>query len=734
MQSHSNARFQARSHFFAFLLIVATLMAGLMRSPAPVNAQQPSVMVQVQVAPPYSPYLSDYTTAPNKLLVRLVNTSQTMVQVRLAGTITGTNGVRITIPTTFIPSQPIVLPPGGMVQLTQLQLSEYLNPSILQITGITTQEIVLGNGLPESTYQVCFQALDFMTGQPVSQMAPAGCAPPFAVTNYEPPLLLQPFNEASVISSFPQAVLFSWSVPAGAPPAQVDYILRIVEIFPQNADPNLAILTATTPRLFERQVDLNNYLYGPADPPLEVGKRYAYQVVAVPAPGANLVFKNGGRSLTYVFTYGRSTPMPVVTDSVQTAPPKPIAKPAIVLPKPLVRATGVEANGVERSVVEIRVEEFLSRKLHPFLNYLFFNATSAVIPARYVTLNTAQAAEFSPLKLYNKETIDVHHSMLNIVGYRLKQQPSESITIVGCLSQSEKGNTTLALQRAQVVRNYLQKIWGIDTTRLVVQARELPEKPTLSDVNPGPADAENRRVEILGSWNVLQTVAISDTLREATPPTIRFYTDVKTDPAYKDWNITATQNNRELRRIASTRTVPPYVDWRINREKNTVPIDTAKLGYQLTVGYDTVGSAASDPAAMPVQQVTIQKKRRERVNDVEKDRYSVVLFDVGSDKITDNIQKVIDFIKAEGRIKATSRVIITGYTDNLIGSDAVNVELSKRRADAVATALGVTKDNVKELVVTGMGGRDLLYDTDEPEGRFYCRTVLVEVENPVVQE
>jgi TANFOR domain-containing protein len=696
------------------------------------HAQQ-NVVVQTQITPPYSPYLSDWTSVPNKLLVRLVNPSQTMLQVRLIGSITGGNGIRITIPPTFIPAQPIVLPPGGLVQLTQTQLSEYLNPSAVQITGITAQEIVLGNGLPEGTYQLCFQALDFMTGQPVSQMAPAGCAPPFAVTNYEPPLLLQPFNEASVMSSFPQSVLFSWSVPAGAPPAQVDYILRVVEIFPQNADPNLAMLTATTPRLFERQVDLNNYLYGPADPPLEVGKRYAYQVVAVPAPGANLIFKNAGRSLTYVFTYGRTTPTPIVTDSVRTTT-QPAPTPAIILPKPLVRATGVEANSVERSVVEIRVEEFLSRKLHPLLNYVFFSATSAVLPARYVTLNTAQAAEFNPKKLFNKETIDVYRNVLNIVGYRLKTMPSETIKLVGCLSESEKSNATLAVQRVNTVRNYFLNTWGIDTARITLETRTLPEKPTTSDVNPGPADAENRRVEILGSWNVLQTVAISDTLREATPPTIRFYTDVKTAPAYKDWNISATQNNRELRRITSTRSAPPYVDWRINREKNTVPIDTAKLGYQISVGYDTLGTSVSDPATLPVQQITVQKKRRERVNDAEKDRYSVVLFDVGSDKITENIQKVVDFIKAEGRIKSTSRVIITGYTDNLIGSDAVNVELSKRRAESVATALGVTKDNVKELIVTGMGGRDLLYDTDDPEGRFYCRTVLIEVENPVVLE
>ena len=51
---------------------------------------------------------------------------------------------------------------------------------------------------------------------------------------------------------------------------------------------------------------------------------------------------------------------------------------------------------------------------------------------------------------------------------------------------------------------------------------------------------------------------------------------------------------------------------------------------------------------------------------------------------------------------------------------------SLSRADAAAQALGIP---VKEAV--GRGEKELLYDNDLPEGRYYCRTVTVIVETPV---
>jgi outer membrane protein OmpA-like peptidoglycan-associated protein len=401
--------------------------------------------------------------------------------------------------------------------------------------------------------------------------------------------------------------------------------------------------------------------------------------------------------------------------------------------KPEIRAVGVEANGVERPVIEIRVDEYLSRKIHPLLNYIFFDDNSDQIPTRYIKINDLQAESFRPARLYGLETLEVYYQVLNILGYRLKQMPEAKITLTGCNSNTgvEKGNQDLSMRRAKAVQNYLSSVWKIDPTRIALQARDLPAVPASSKDSPAESDAENRRVEITGSWDVMQPLAILDTLREATPPIIRFYSKVYNEEEPSQWEITAEQRGKVVKRIPRKGFVPERAEWNINKEKNTIPLDTIPMTYRLEVRYEKSPNVRSDRRSLPVEQVTVQKKRRERINDIEKDKYSMILFDFGKSALGENNTKIAEFIKSEKRITPKSKVVITGYTD-LIGSADANKRISEDRAKSVAAGLGATKTSVKELVVVGKGKEQpLLYDNEFPEGRFYCRTVVIEVENPV---
>ena len=55
-----------------------------------------------------------------------------------------------------------------------------------------------------------------------------------------------------------------------------------------------------------------------------------------------------------------------------------------------------------------------------------------------------------------------------------------------------------------------------------------------------------------------------------------------------------------------------------------------------------------------------------------------------------------------------------------------NKALSQRRADVAASMLS----NVKPKEIVGQGEKQLLYDNDFPEGRYYSRTVTVIIETP----
>src|SRR5690606_40777862 len=134
-----------------------------------------------------------------------------------------------------------------------------------QYAGISREDVARGNGLPEGNYQLCLQALDYNSGEPRSPGSPLGCAI-FDLRQFEPPFIIQPACNTTVNTTQPQNILFTWSIPAGARPDLVEYVLKIVEMYPQNMDPNQAMQAANIPPLFEKVVRTNSYVY-------KIGKR-----------------------------------------------------------------------------------------------------------------------------------------------------------------------------------------------------------------------------------------------------------------------------------------------------------------------------------------------------------------------------------------------------------------------------------------------------------------------------
>ncbi len=287
-----------------FRTIAALLLALLAIALAQDARAQDDVTVIVQVKPPYSPYLSDYVGFDNKIVITLINKRNTPLNVRLAGQVKGNTGVAVTIPNSFIPGLPIALSPNGTRVMMGAELKEYLDPDVLQFSGISKAEVVQGNGLPEGDYSFCIQALDYTTGAPRSLPAPSGCAN-FSITHFEPPAILQPACNSIAMPKLPQNVLISWTIPAGAPPAKLEYVLKIVEMYPDNISPNQAMLAATDPPFFETVVAGNSFLYGPSSPQLEIGRQYAIRVTARGKGGSkDLFFKNNGHSVVCSFRFG----------------------------------------------------------------------------------------------------------------------------------------------------------------------------------------------------------------------------------------------------------------------------------------------------------------------------------------------------------------------------------------------------------------------------------------------
>ncbi len=151
------------------------------------------------------------------------------------------------------------------------------------------------------------------------------------------------------------------------------------------------------------------------------------------------------------------------------------------------------ALSVEPARIELEALTLLDGNLLPL--YVFFGPGKSDFPAAYKIFPTkAHTAFFDEKALRNLK--DRHFNILNIVGSRLKRNPSYSLRIVGCTSgeKYEKGMESLSLARADAIRTYLRDIWEIDPARLRLEARGLPLNPASDSLLEGPA--ENQRVEL----------------------------------------------------------------------------------------------------------------------------------------------------------------------------------------------------------------------------------------------
>lgn len=435
----------------------------------------------------------------------------------------------------------------------------------------------------------------------------------------------------------------------------------------------------------------------------------------------------GGLSLKYA-------PRKIIPPPPPPAPPAPpIDPPLAELPvsptlDAAIDAVGVDENGQETDVSTLIVEEFLYRRMHPILNYVFFDEGSSEIPERYDLLDPSETSTFDIKNLYTFRTLDVYYHSMNIFAKRMKQYPQARLTLIGCNSNQgpEAGNQSLSMQRATKIRDYFVNVWGIDPNKIKVEARNLPDKPS-NPTTPEGAE-ENRRVEIISNLpQIVQPIIIRDTLRESNPPLIRFKPYANAKIGVKTWRVTAMQGSKVLKTFSGTGAVPASIDWDLAEEREehrqNLPTFDRPIEYRLEV-IDFDGKTwESAVQKLPVEELTVEKKMVELLADKEIDRYDLILFDFNEYRLSEKNAEIADIAKR--RIMPNSTVTIKGYSDK-IGEEDHNLTLSRNRALATARALGVPESRAE-----GLGESVLLYDNSLPEGRFYCRTVNILIVTPI---
>lgn len=396
-----------------------------------------------------------------------------------------------------------------------------------------------------------------------------------------------------------------------------------------------------------------------------------------------------------------------------------------IIPPVLNAVTQVYAfvDSIRKPFTKMNLEEYEIRELRALLPYVFFDDNSSVLPERYNKLTHDNTRFFNRDSLIGKNTLSNYYHILNVIGSRMKEYESANITLTGCNSNTgdEKNNRSLSQARADTIKNYLIDVWGIDSSRITTIANNLPGTPS----NPKKENgiAENRRVEITSDlWEITAPIIIEDTLRKVNPEIVQFVNEVETEAGLKSWELNVYDQGNPLNRFSGLKSLDPEITWDLNNDEEFKQKLVNSFDYSLEVTDTTNQFYTTSLKSVPVEFKSLEDKRNEKFQDTVYQKYNLILFEFNSSELGSDNQRIVEVIKK--RLKQNSEVIVNGYTD-IIGDEEYNKKLSERRAKSAEKAVNHSKSRS-----IGWGESKLLYSNDTPEGRFYCRTVVIDVKTP----
>ena len=414
-------------------------------------------------------------------------------------------------------------------------------------------------------------------------------------------------------------------------------------------------------------------------------------------------------SIAVKWNFGGRFPEPIVEATPPVAPPSPPASPTASL----------------ASATSLALTQTVVTETFPILPYVFFDEGSPVIAPRYTKITSGERTTFSEERL-PRRSLEAYYQLLNIVGRRLNDNPRARITLKGTSDGREEkvagAANNLARARAQAVKDYFVREWEIDPSRIEVITSSRPTHPSSTQYEEGVQ--ENRRVEIAAAGDDILRPILHRRFNEyAVSPTVaEFETGASGD--IESWQMRVLAGDRIVHEQEDSGAPPERLRWSLDAgaaERIGSEIGTSdSLRCELTLvprDGERVTQVTSIPATKTLQPYEVS-------------RLSLIVFDFDRADINVQNRRMVSSFVA-GSIAESSTATITGSTDRL-GELDHNRQLSQLRAEAVRDLIKAERPGATITRVEGIGPSKLPYDNDLAEGRYYCRTVAVEVMTPII--
>jgi len=390
--------------------------------------------------------------------------------------------------------------------------------------------------------------------------------------------------------------------------------------------------------------------------------------------------------------------------------------------------TGLDLQGKRIPANKIRVEETQYTELFPIIPYVFFDENKAEPNTRTQKLNASREAGSFSIEGLEPDAIIINSNTLDIIGVRMQQDKNASIKLIGTIdNKNEKSTSDLAKRRAEFAKNYLVVNYGIEGNKITTEAAGLPSKPSSTKDKDGIE--ENRRVEIVPqniNSTLLKPIVIeSDRQRLANPPIVQFTPSVEVSDGLEieSWELEIKQSGRTLKTYSGFGS-PDSIQWNISPNElasNEIPAE-----YNITI-FAKDGTKGNYSSSIPVEFLSISKKKETQSADKSVAKFSLVLFDFDSPEVSELDKRIIDQYVIPA-IKFNSTVQIYGYADR-IGAEDYNKKLSMQRAESVRKILQSKLKDVK-YEVYGVGESVQPFDNNLTIGRQLSRTVQIYVITP----
>jgi outer membrane protein OmpA-like peptidoglycan-associated protein len=375
----------------------------------------------------------------------------------------------------------------------------------------------------------------------------------------------------------------------------------------------------------------------------------------------------------------------------------------------------------------LTVEEITVIDSSPLLNHVYFETGRSDIPGRYVRFaSPAEAKAFDPGAC--KSAMEKYRQVLNIIGRRATERPKARLKIVGCNSGygEEKGRTDLSRSRAESVRNYLKAIWGIDPSRLDIEARGLPTAAGAASLPEGRA--ENQRVEIYtDDPTILDTVQSTylDVLSDTEA--FRITPEIEPGAVLKRWSLEIFGDHQRLEGLSGEGELDSSYVLAL-KDVGLLNIGSFQSISVVLGAEDATGMSLNARDTCTVQFLKREERRVRREDGKVIERYALILFDLDRAEIKDRNRIVVSRIVKRIREVPSAIVKIVGHTD-AIGAIDHNLALSKRRAETVYAQVAAGGSAAKEQIsFEGKGPVEPIFDNGLPEGRAFNRNVTIILE------